>query len=79
LKSVKIDGKIILCIQVPASSEVHTFKKVIYDRVFESDVKVTATAQIAEMYIRKQNVFILGIMTLAVIYFSCGLFFLVVK
>ena len=32
-KSVKIDGKTILCIQVPASSEVHTYKKVIYDRV----------------------------------------------
>ena len=56
-KSVKIDGKTILCIQVPSSSEVHTYKKVIYDRVFDSDVKVTATAQIAEMYIRKQNVF----------------------
>lgn len=29
----------------------------IYDRIFESDVKVTATTKIAEMYIRKQNIF----------------------
>ena len=56
-EAVKIGGKIILAIQVPASSEVHTFKKSIYDRVFEADVKVSATSQIADMYIRKQNIF----------------------
>ncbi|MDO4650682.1 MAG: HTH domain-containing protein [Eubacteriales bacterium] len=42
---------------VPPSAEVHTFKKVIYDRVDDADVKVTATAQIAQLYIRKQNIF----------------------
>lgn len=42
---------------MPPSSEVHTFKKVIYDRVNDADVKVTATAQIAALYIRKQNIF----------------------
>ena len=56
-ESVEIEGKTILCIQVPSSAEVHSYKKVIYDRIFESDVKVTSTAKIAEMYIRKQNVF----------------------
>ena len=29
----------------------------IYDRVDDADVKVTATAQIAQMYIRKQDIF----------------------
>ena len=35
----------------------HSYKKVIYDRVDDADVKVTATSQIASMYIRKQNTF----------------------
>lgn len=32
-------------------------KKEIYDRVDDSDVKVTATSQLASMYIRKQSIF----------------------
>lgn len=32
-------------------------KKVLYDRVNDADIKVTATSQIAQMYIRKQNIF----------------------
>lgn len=42
---------------MPPSAEVHSYKKVIYDRVNDADVKVTATTQIAQMYIRKQNIF----------------------
>ena len=38
-------------------AEVYSYKKVIYDRVDDADVKVTATAQIAQMYIRKQEIF----------------------
>ncbi|MBP5603428.1 MAG: putative DNA binding domain-containing protein [Treponema sp.] len=56
-ESIEIDGKMLLCIQVPTSSDLHTYKKVIYDRIFEADVKVTSTTKIAEMYIRKQNIF----------------------
>ena len=56
-ETLVIDGKTILYISVPASADVHTYKKIIYDRVFESDVKVTSTTKIAEMYIRKQNIF----------------------
>ena len=51
------EGKIIIHIHIPPSAEVHSFKKVIYDRVNDADVKVTATAQIAQMYIRKQDIF----------------------
>lgn len=51
------EGKTIIRIHVPPSAEVHSFKRVIYDRVDDADVKVTATAQIAQMYIRKQEIY----------------------
>ena len=35
----------------------HRYKRVIDDRVDDADVKVTATGAIAQMYIRKQNIF----------------------
>ena len=54
---VKYKGKTIIRIHVPPSSEVHSFKHVVYDRVNESDVKVTSTSQIAQMFIRKQGIF----------------------
>ena len=44
-------------VHIPPSAEVHSYKKVIYDRVDDADVKVTATSAIAQMYIRKQNIF----------------------
>lgn len=47
----------IIHVHVPPSAEVHSYKKVIYDRVDDADVKVTATGAIAQMYIRKQNIF----------------------
>ena len=54
---VDFEGKQIVQIHVPPSSEVHTCKKVVYDRVDNADVKVTATGQIAQLFIRKQNIF----------------------
>ena len=54
---IQFKGKTIVHVHVPPSSEVHLFKKVIYDRVGDADVKVSATGQIAAMYIRKQNIF----------------------
>jgi len=54
---IKYEGRTIIHIHIPQSSEVHSFKRVIYDRVDDADVKVTATSQIAAMYIRKQNIF----------------------
>ena len=50
-------GKTIVHIHIPPSSEVHTYKRTVYDRINDADVKVTATSQIALMYIRKQNIF----------------------
>lgn len=54
---LEYEGHTILRVHVPPSAEVHSYKKVIYDRVNDADVKVTATVQIAQMYIRKQNIF----------------------
>lgn len=52
-----IDHKSIIHIHVPMSSEIHKYKNVIYDRVDDADVKITTHNQIANMYIRKQNMF----------------------
>lgn len=54
---INCEGHIIIHVHVPPSAEVHSFKKVIYDRVDDADVKVTATGAIAQMYIRKQGIF----------------------
>ncbi|MCM1159582.1 MAG: transcriptional regulator, partial [Clostridium sp.] len=51
------EKRTIIHVHVPPSAEVHSYKKVIYDRVDDADVKVTATGTVAQMYIRKQNVF----------------------
>lgn len=56
-KEIKYEGHTIIHVHVPPSAEVHSFKKVIYDRVDDADIKVTATGAIAQMYIRKQNIF----------------------
>lgn len=42
---IQYKGKIIIHIHVLLSAEVHSYKKIIYDRVDDADVKVTATAQ----------------------------------
>ncbi|MDD2972723.1 MAG: putative DNA binding domain-containing protein [Lachnospiraceae bacterium] len=54
---MEYEGHTIIHVHVPPSAEVHSYKKTIFDRVNDADVRVTATAQIAAMYIRKQNIF----------------------
>ena len=51
------DKRTIIHVHIPPSAEVHSYKKVIYDRRDDADVKVTAAGAIAQMYIRKQNIF----------------------
>ena len=53
----KYQGKTIIHIHIPASADVHTFKKVVYDRAGDADVRVKGTNRIAEMYIRKHDIF----------------------
>lgn len=50
-------GKCVIHIYVPVSGEVISFKRVIYNRVNDSDVKMSSTEGIAQMYIRKQEIF----------------------
>ena len=54
---IEYEGKQIIHIHIPSSAEVHSFKKVIYDRMGDSDVKVKSTVQIAQLYIRKHKIF----------------------
>jgi len=54
---ISYQGKEIIHIHISASPEVHTYKKVIYDRVDDADVKVTSTSQISMLYIRKQKIY----------------------
>lgn len=49
--------KVVIHIHIPISAEVHSYKKIIYDRVGESDIKTLSTSNIADMYIRKKNIF----------------------
>ena len=54
----EIDGKLILYVYVPKSSQVHTCSKIVYDRIEDADVDITKnTSQMAELYLRKQTDF----------------------
>ncbi|MBP5503696.1 MAG: putative DNA binding domain-containing protein [Bacteroidales bacterium] len=54
---LELKGKKVLYIRVIPSSEVHKYKNVVYDRAGDADIKVSTTNDIAQMYIRKQNIF----------------------
>lgn len=54
---LKYKNKTIIHIHVPISPEVHSFKKVIFERVGESDVKTVSTSNIVSMYIRKRQIY----------------------
>lgn len=51
------EQRTIIHVHISPSAEVHSYKRIIYDRVDDADVKVTATGAIAQMYIRKQNIY----------------------
>ena len=50
-------GKTLIHIHVPVGGDVVSYKKNIFNRVNDSDVKVTSSTDIAQMYIRKQEIF----------------------
>lgn len=45
----------VIRIWVPMSPDVHRFKGVVYDRIADADVRVSASAQISALYIRKSS------------------------
>ena len=57
VEEVKIEDKVIIHAYIGASSQVHTLKGKIYDRIDDSDFVVKGTDPIAQLYIRKQNIF----------------------
>jgi ATP-dependent DNA helicase RecG len=52
---IEIDGKKIICIYVPESIQVHSYKGIYYDRQGEVDIKLATYPQISNLYIRKQD------------------------
>ena len=50
----EIDGKTIIHIQVPASSQVHKTGNTVYDRSSEGDFRLTQPHRIAELFNRKR-------------------------
>ena len=51
------EGKTIICIHVPPSGEVHSYRGVVYDRNGDADVRVRSTAAKGLMILRKQGIF----------------------
>ncbi len=51
------NGKIVLCIKVPVSSQIHTHAGIIFDRENDSDIRIEDDARISELYFRKRNHF----------------------
>ena len=51
------DGKTVIRVHVPVSGDVHSYHGDIYDRMGEVDVKIRATAQIADLYMRKKGIY----------------------
>ena len=54
---LEYEGKTIIHVHVPMDGEIHSYKGVIYDRVADADVKLKSSDQIAELSIRKRNIF----------------------
>ena len=51
------EGKVLLCIKIPVSSQIHKYSGVIYDRENDSDIRIEDDARISELYFRKRNHF----------------------
>jgi ATP-dependent DNA helicase RecG len=55
---VDVDGKKVICIYVPESSQVHRYKNRIFDRIGDADNDITQNhALIDHLYLRKRNDF----------------------
>lgn len=54
---ISYKGKTLISIHVPVSSEVHSYKHIVYDRVGDCDIRSISASKLADMYIRKRNIF----------------------
>jgi len=55
-ESFEYEGKNIIHIHVPPSSEPHSYKRTYYDRVGKSDIKMKSTNVITSMFMRKHDI-----------------------
>jgi len=51
------NGKTVLCVKIPVSSQIHTHKGIIFDRENDSDIRIEDHTRISELYFRKRNHF----------------------
>lgn len=56
-EDIETNGKWIIRLWVPSSASIHSFKGKVYERIEDADVIVRTGSQLAELSIRKQNVF----------------------
>ncbi len=57
LYQITENGKTVLCIKIPVSSQIHTHGGIIYDRENDSDIRIEDDARISDLYFRKRNYF----------------------
>ncbi|MDR1729401.1 MAG: putative DNA binding domain-containing protein [Prevotellaceae bacterium] len=51
------NGKIVLCVKIPVSSQVHDHAGIIFDRENDSDIRIEDDTRISELYFRKRSHF----------------------
>ncbi|MDR1632648.1 MAG: putative DNA binding domain-containing protein [Dysgonamonadaceae bacterium] len=51
------NGKTVLCVKIPVSSQIHNHSGVIFDRENDSDIRIEDNARISELYFRKRSHF----------------------
>ena len=56
-EEIELEGKTVLRVWVPMSSSIHRYKKTVYDRIEDADVRIGSTDALAAMYLRKQNIY----------------------
>lgn len=56
-EDILYDGMNVIRMWIPLDSAIHRFKGIVYDRVFDEDVKLVGEVQIAALYLRKQGVY----------------------
>ena len=54
---VEYEGKTIIHVRIPQDGEIHSYKGVIYDRVGDADVRLCSSDQIADLGLRKRNIY----------------------
>jgi ATP-dependent DNA helicase RecG len=57
LYQLEKDGKTALCLKIPVSSQIHSYKGMIYDRENDSDIAIEDDSRISDLYFRKRNTF----------------------